>query len=257
MKVDTSNFFKMIKKHPEQFFIVHYSSQSLFDDETQGLSPRITSIVVMHYATRQIVSFAVHTTAELLRVDKNDVESRYDDIEKEMLARFFDFLRDRLDRYWIHWNMRNITFGFEHLEHRSRCLGNADPPILHVDQRLNLNDIFSERYGPDFAPHPKMKNLILFNGALPQTFLDGPQEAAAFKAKEFIRMNTSTICKVEFFRYAIIAAERGKLRTAGKGWGVWIDRLLESRVAKIVTLAAALFGVLVGLYQIFLWVWRG
>ena len=113
MKVDAANFFKEIEKHPEQFYIVHYSSQSLFDEDTNGLSPRITSIAAMHFATRQTVSFSVHTAAELLGVSKDDLQSRYDDIEKEMLSRFFEFMRDKLDRYWVHWNMRNITFGFE------------------------------------------------------------------------------------------------------------------------------------------------
>lgn len=256
MKVDTSNFFRSIKKSPEQFFIVHYSSQSLFDEGADGLSPRITSIVVMHFATRQTVSFAVHTIAELLKVPKEDVESRYDEIEKEMLAQFFSFLRDRLDRYWIHWNMRNITFGFEHLEHRSRYLGNPDPPLLSMEHRLNLNDIFKEKYG-EYAGHPRMKNLVLLNGALPPAFLDGAQEAAAFKAREFIRMQSSTICKVEFFRYAIVLAKCGKLRTGSKDWGVWIDRLLEGRSAKIAVLAAAVVGVPAGLYQAYLWLRGG
>ena len=253
MKVDTTNFFKEIGEHPEQFYIIHYSSQSLFDEGTEGLSPRITSIVVMHFATRQIVSFSVHTSAELLGIPKDEVEGRYDEIEKEMLARFFDFVRDKLDRYWIHWNMRNITFGFEHLEHRSRRLGNGMPPILPMEHRLNLNDMLKAKYGSDYAPDPKMKNLILLNGALPPTFLDGAQESAAFKAKDFIRMHASTISKVEFFRHAIILAEKGKLHTASKGWGVRVDRLLESRGAKIAALVAAIVGVCVGLYQGFLW----
>jgi hypothetical protein len=109
MKIDVSNFFQSIKDHPDQFYIIHYSSQSLFDEGTDGLSPRITSIVVMHYATRQTMSFAVHTIAELLKITKDDVPSRYDDIEREMLGKFFAFMRDKLDRYWIHWNMRNVT----------------------------------------------------------------------------------------------------------------------------------------------------
>jgi hypothetical protein len=252
MKVDNSNFFRQVKQSPEQFYIIHYSSQSLFDEGADGLSPRITSIVVMHYATRQTMSFAVHTIAELLKIPKDEVEANYNQIEKEMLSQFFCFLRERLDRYWIHWNMRNITFGFEHLEHRSRYLGNGEPPILNVEHRLNLNDIFKEKYG-DYAEHPRMKNLVLLNGTLPPAFLDGAQEAAAFKAREFIRMQSSTICKVEFFRHAIVLAERGKLRTASNGWGVWIDRLLESRSAKIIALVAAIVGVPAGLYQAILW----
>jgi hypothetical protein len=258
MKINTSNFFSNVSKNPDQFFIIHYSSQSLYDEGTEGLSPRITSIVAMHFATRQTMSFSVHAVAELMGISREEVASRYDDIEKEMLARFFDFLRDRLDHNWIHWNMRNLTFGFEHLEHRSRHLGNPDPPILNVEQRLNLNDILQEKYGRNYAQNPRMKNLVLLNGSLPQGFLDGAQEAAAFKAKEFIRMHASTISKVEFFRHTIILAQKGKLRTSSKGWGVRIDRLLESRLAKVAVLVAAVIGIGgITLYQAYTWIHGG
>jgi hypothetical protein len=126
---NASNFCSAVHKNPDQFYIIHYSSQSLYDEGTEGLSPRITSIVVMHFATRQTVSFSVHAAADLMGISREDVAFRYDDIEKKMLADFFGFLRDRLDRNWIHWNMRNLTFGFEHLEHRSRRLGNPDGAV--------------------------------------------------------------------------------------------------------------------------------
>jgi hypothetical protein len=60
MKVNASNFFGNVVKAPERFFVIHYSSQSLYDADSQGLSPRITSIAVMHFATRQTTSFLVH-----------------------------------------------------------------------------------------------------------------------------------------------------------------------------------------------------
>src|SRR5882762_10510496 len=56
--------------------------------------PAHTSIVVMHYATRQTVSFALHAVAESMSISKDEVESHYDHIEKEVLERFFHFLRD-------------------------------------------------------------------------------------------------------------------------------------------------------------------
>jgi hypothetical protein len=60
MKVSASNFFGNLVKASERFFVIHYSSQSLYDADSQGLSPRITSIAVMHFATRQTTSFSVH-----------------------------------------------------------------------------------------------------------------------------------------------------------------------------------------------------
>ena len=256
MAVESGNFFQSVEKHPDRFYIIHYSSQSLYDEGVDGLSPRITSIVVLHFATRQTVSFALHAEAEALGISKDDVESNYDAIEKALLERFYAFLRDRRERYWVHWNMRNLTFGFEHLEHRYRSLCKAEPPSVPVEVRLNLNDILIDRYGPDYASAPRMKNLMLLNGELDVRFLEGAKEAEAFLKKEFIRMHSSTISKVEFFRHVISLAIKGKLRTAGKGILVRIDRLLEGRTARVIAFVAAVAGLIsipIAAYQVHLW----
>lgn len=253
MKVNSINFFKSVVKEPDQFYIIHYSSQSLYDPDSEGHSPRITSIAVMHFATSQTTSFSVHAVADLLKIGKDDVESRYNDIEKQMLLSFFEFMRDRVDRYWIHWRMQNLTFGFEHLEHRSRYLGNPDPPKVPFENRLDLSAILQIKYGRDYVANPRMINLALQNGRLPQGFLNGEQEAEAFKNKNFIRMHASTLAKVDFFRHVISLSQQGRLRTATKNWGVRVDRLLESRTAKTIALAAGVIGAFVAVYQAILW----
>jgi hypothetical protein len=248
------DFFKKVTKHPDRYYLIHYSSQSLFDAEVGGLSPRITSIVVRHYATGQTVSFSVHTVAEHLHINSENIQARYDKIERELLTEFYTFVRDRRDKWWVHWNMRNVTFGFEHLEHRYRVLLKAEPPSIPVEVRLNLNDLLKDRYGDDYAPDPRMASLMDLNGGRVQGFLSGKEEAEAFKAKDFIRMNASTIAKVGFFSHVISAASRGKLKTAGKGFANFVDRLLESRKARIVAAIAALFGLAVSIVQIVLWI---
>jgi hypothetical protein len=253
MKINPSNFFKSVANEPDQLYVIHYSSQSLYDADSEGHSTRITSIAVMHFATRQTTSFSVHAVADLLRIGKDEVETRYNDIEKEMLLRFFEFVRDRLDKYWIHWRMQNLTYGFEHLEHRSRLLGNPDPPWVPFENRLDLSAILQSKYGRDYVPNPRMINLAQQNGTLPQGFLTGEQEAEAFKNKDFIRMHASTLAKVDFFRHVILLAQQGRLRTATKNWGVRVDRLLESRMAKVIALAAGMVGAAVAVYQAVLW----
>src|SRR5579871_5963022 len=98
--------FALINKHPDRFYIIHYSSQSLFDTEAGALSPRITSIVVRHFSTGQTVSFSTHTVAERMGIAPQDIESRYDDIERTILQEFYNFARDRREKCWVHWNMR-------------------------------------------------------------------------------------------------------------------------------------------------------
>ncbi len=252
---NTNSFFNGVKSHPERYFVIHYSSQSLYDEgvDRGGLSPRITSIVVMHFSTRQTVTFAMHAVAEELGISKDQIETRYDEIEAAILERFYTFARDRREKYWVHWNMRNIVFGFEHLEHRYRALTKKEPPSIPVEVRINLNDVLRERYGDQFAADPRMLNLMLLNGARDPRFLLGNEEAEAFKSKDFIRMHSSTISKVEFFRYVTVQAIAGKLRTAGSGFLVRVDKLLEGRLARlasfftsVVGVVGALVGALVG-----------
>lgn len=237
--VDTIDFFPVIRKHPERFYLIHYSSERLFDEATGGLSPRITSIVVMHYQTQQIESYALHAVAETLGIPRDQVQSRFDEIERELLSRFYAFVRDRRQASWVHWNMRSLVFGFEHLEHRYRLLTKSEPPSIPVEVRVNLNDALKQRYGPDYAPDPRMKSLMLLQGDLSKQFMEGAEESEAFKAGDYIRMNASTISKVQFFKHVIEQTLRGKLRTAGRSLFNKIDRLLESRSARVMALTAA------------------
>lgn len=253
-----SGFWKAIEEHPDRFYIIHYSSQSLFDAEAikgeGALSPRITSVVVRHFKSGQTVSFSTHTVAEYLGIPWDEIEARYDEIEKELLTQFYDWARDRREKYWIHWNMRNVTFGFEHLEHRYRVLTKKEPPSIPVEVRINLNDALKGRYGSDYAPDPRMASLMDMNGERVQGFLTGKEESEAFKSKDFIRMNASTIAKVGFFSYVISASSKGKLKTSGHGFLNFMDRQLESRKNRAIAAVAAVVGLVVGTVQIAIWV---
>lgn len=247
------SFIAEIKKHPERFYIIHYSCQSLYDDN-EALSPRITSIAITHFSTEQTVSFSTHAIAEELHIPRDQVFGRFDDVEHALLREFYNFVRDRKDRYWVHWNMRNLTYGFEHLEHRYRTLGGKDAAIIPVEQRLNLNDLLADRFGSGYASHPKMKSLMDLNGGVHRHFLNGQEEVQAFQNADFIRMHNSTLSKAGFFYQVIRKLISGKLKTASKGIGVALDRLFESRSAKSVGLIATVVTIVVGFWQIGLWV---
>lgn len=241
---NSRDLMKRIRKRPENFFIIHYSCQSLFD-ENEGLSPRITSIAVIHFITGQAVSFSTHAVAERLKIDRNSVREKFDEIEFQLLEEFYKFVRDRRDRFWVHWNMRNLTYGFEHLDHRYRALGGPDTPVIPIEHRINLNDILADRYGSHYAPHPKMKSLMELNGGIHRDFLMGMEEVEAFNNNEFIRMHNSTLCKVEFFRIVINKLVNGKIHTKSNSLGVRLDRLFESRFAKGIALIGACIGLAV------------
>lgn len=239
---NSREFLREVKGHPENFYIIHYSCQSLYDDN-DALSPRITSIAITHFSTEQTVSFSTHSVAEELHIAREHVRDRFDDVELALLREFYGFVRDRRDKYWIHWNMRNLTYGFEHLEHRYRVLGGNDAPIIPVERRLNLNDLLADRYGSDYAAHPKLKSLMEMNGGVHRHVLTGEEEVQAFQNNEFIRMHNSTLSKVGFLHLVIRRALSGKLRTASRGIGITLDRIFESRTAKGVGLVSTVTGI--------------
>lgn len=247
-----SEFFKEIQRHPERFYIIHYSCQSLYDDN-DGLSPRVTSIAVLHYGTGQTVSFSTHTIAEELGFERSAVAEHFDEIESKLLSQFFNFIRDRRDKFWVHWNMRNLTYGFEHIEHRYRKLTKNDAVSVPVERRLNLNDMLAERFGSDYATHPKLTNLMEQNGGRHRHFLTGPEEVEAFKKCEFIRMHQSTLCKVGFFRSAIVKTLEGRLITQSKLFFYKIDRLFDSRAARAIGFFSSAIGIISSLVGIPVW----
>jgi hypothetical protein len=102
LHMNANSFIKEIKKHPDRFYIIHYSSENLFDRTIQGITPRITSVVICHYATGQLQSFAIHTAADILGISRQDVPAQYDVIEREMLRQLYDFLSSRTQNFWIH-----------------------------------------------------------------------------------------------------------------------------------------------------------
>lgn len=237
------DFIAKLKRTPDGFFIIHYSCQSLFDDNA-GLSPRITSIAVVHFATEQTVSFSTHAIAEELHITRENVPTRFDEVERRLLDNFYRFMQERRGAYWVHWNMRNLTYGFEHLEHRYRVLGGTNPSVVPVEQRINLNDMLADHYGNDYAANPKMPSLMQLNGGISRHFLTGEQEVEAFRNQEYLRMHNSTLCKVGFFHFVVRQLIQGRLKTSSKGFGVKLDRLFESRLAKVIALLSSIAGVI-------------
>jgi len=210
----------------------------------------------MHYGTWQTVSFSTHSIAEELGFSRNDVLENFDEIEMTLLEAFFSFVRERRDKFWVHWNMRNITYGFEHIEHRYRKLNQKDPPIVPVERRINLNDMLSERFGTGYTEHPKLQHLMEANGGRRRHFLSGPEEVDAFNRCEFIRMHQSTLCKVEFFRTVIARTIDGRLRINSNSLLYRADRLFDSRLARAIGACSSAIGVITPLIGLLIWLFR-
>jgi hypothetical protein len=185
----------------DHVLVVHYSCESFFD-RPDGLSPRTTSIAVLHLSSRQTSSFSLHLVAEREGLSLETASKvELDSIEKKMLSEFFDLVKSRDRHLWLHWNMRDSTYGFQALVQRARVLsisaGKCVPP--NDDRLYDLSNIIHDIYSSRYAEHPRLAKLIEQNGFSTRNFLSGADEAAAYENKEFVNLHYSTLAKVNIF----------------------------------------------------------
>lgn len=205
----------------------------------------MTSIAVNDFATGQTMSFSIHVVAERLGIERGDIHNRYEEVERQLLQDFFSYCRDRRNETWVHWNMENIAYGFEHIEHRYSVLTKDDkPPSVPVENRVNLSSMIRDRYGKDYAPHPRMQKLMELNGEVDRNFLRGPDEIEAFRRHEFVRLHLSVLAKLHFFRAVIEKIQSGRLKTTSKSIVNLADKALDSRFARIASVIANLLAIL-------------
>ena len=245
--MDARSELKHLDKNQNSLLAIHYSCQNL-NDSNEGYSPRITSIAVFHVGSHTMHSFSIHLIAEVKKIARGDIHNHYNDLEAVMLEDFYKFVQEHQDHSWLHWNMTNINFGFETLEHRYRVLTDKIPPKIADTKKHNLSSLVSEIYGSNYVDHPKMPNLMDLNGGKSRDFLTGAEEVQAFERKEYIKLHKSTMSKVYFFNSVFHKLVRRKLRTARSNWKERINRGLESTPVKIISFVAVLFAIF-QLYQ--------
>lgn len=183
----------------------------------------------------QMHSFSIHLIAEEMNISRDDIFNRYDEIENNMLEKFFNFLSLRhTDAIWIHWNMTNINFGFETIEHRYKVLSRNEPIHIAKQNKFNISNLLKKRYGSNYANDPKMLNLMELNGCLDRNFLTGEEEVRAYKAKEFVKLHNSTMCKVYFFRDVYGEMICNKLRTNTNKFRYKVNVLYQNTIVQII-----------------------
>lgn len=240
----------------EHVLLVHYSCDSFYD-RPEGQTPRVTSIAVRNYLSAQTVSFSIHKIAEVENVEFSDIENNYDRLEKEMLSEFFDFLRERRTHIWVHWNMRDINYGFSALEHRFRVLG-GEPVILEDSQKVDLARLLIALYGTRYTGHPRLESLMNKNRMTDLNFLTGKGEAGAFENKEYVKLHQSTLRKVDLFSNILGRTLDGSLKTDTRWTDIhginpklWTEIVAQHWIVALVGIAASVLTVGLAVANIF------
>jgi hypothetical protein len=134
------------------------------------------------------------------------------DGEPEALASFAEFAESHRDRYWLHWNMRNAAYGFEHIQERlgQVCRGKG----FHIpDHKADLGLICWQVYGD--MPHGeggKLHGLCVANDVTTAGALAGSDIQAKVKAGQWAGVKHSVLRKVEMIQALWGRVLQGTLR---------------------------------------------
>lgn len=196
--------------------VIHYSCESFYD-RPNGASPRVTSIAVRNLDTGQTLSFSIHQVAERQRVQPSDIASKYDALERQMLDEFYGYVGAYRGTKYVHWNMRDINYGFAAIEHRHRVLEGA-PLIIEDSRKVDLARLMIDIYGVAYTGHPRLETLMAQNDIKPLDFMTGKQEADAFDNSDYVSLHRSTLRKVDVIANIAERAFNRHLKTNTTWW---------------------------------------
>ena len=234
---------------PEDVYVIHYSCESFYGIP-EGRSPRVTSIAVRNFSSGQTASFSIHKFAELNGVALGRVKDAYDDLEQKMLHEFYEWVRDRQSSDWVHWNMRDINYGFPALEHRFTVLGGT-PVRIDESRKFDLSRALVTLYGRGYSEHPRLESLMKMNRMTDKDFLSGEDEAKAFESGQYIELHLSTLRKVDTLCSFLESMIKDRLRTRAR----WHERhdvrdligmVKEHWLVVTVTISVPVLGVVTG-----------
>lgn len=210
---------KKYMTNKKDYAFIHYACQSFYEAQ-QDISPRIAAICVMYANSKQVHLFSLASLAERKNVDLTCCdEKELDVLEKELIQDFYTFMKGQKNiRFWLHWNMRDQNYGFEAIAQRyCRLAQRKKAPIqMDNDKLINMSSLLHQRYGENFADHPRLISLLNVNNIHPKNLLDGAQEAEAFKGKAYLVIDRSVQAKVQSFAEVMDRAGNQELITKGK-----------------------------------------
>lgn len=197
---------------------IHYACEDLYNRIDR--SPRVTAIAMCNLRTEESRSFSLHHTAESMGIAKDCIEENYDKIERRMLHDFFIWLQDHKDAFYLHWNMKSATYGFQAIEHRYRTLTQEkeQPYQVHHVQKTDLARLLQDIYGSEYIENPRFNNILEKNNCIPKGFIKGENEPIAFQEKRLLDIHNSTVDKARVICHIATQAQHKTLKTNTRWW---------------------------------------
>ncbi|SEN21641.1 hypothetical protein SAMN04488003_11161 [Loktanella fryxellensis] len=229
-------------------WVIHYSCESFYERK-DGRSPRITSIAIRKLDAGQTVSFSIHQVAELGGIDLTGITAQYDALERKMLDAYFAHIGSHRGMKYLHWNMRDINYGFAAIEHRYRVLG-GQPYVISDDNKFDLARLLIDIYGVGYTGHPRLTTILEKNRVDPRDFLNGASEAEAFEQQNYVGLHQSTLRKVDVLANIAGRAYDRSLKTNTSWWEMhggtlrtFLNFAAENRPFQLIAGLASIIGL--------------
>lgn len=247
---DRKTAVKNLKKTTEdssKVLFIHYSASNTLDDDDYGnISPIITSIVIKSLDGQIDKQFAIHLEADKADIPKEQIQDSYRELELRILRLYNDFVKRHRDCFWIHWDMKNIHFGFEAIKHRyEKIFGDlSDYCEVPSTNKKNLRNIIEGMYGENFVSGADtLKSLLLCNSdnVEDNRYLSFDNESTQFENKNFSAVIRSVDLKVDFIKKATNNLSYKKLIVSNRNnYAIFIDTINHP----IFTFSGWIFGLI-------------
>lgn len=250
---ESKGIVERLKKNPNKSLIIHYSRQNLTDNESGVATPRIIAILIKSLDGKENHCFAINYEAEKADVILENITDYYDQLEERLLKSFNTFVKNHRDCQWIHWDMNDVHFSFEAIEHRYQVMVDAkgnDFQEISTNNRINLNSLLKSIFGSNYEKDPQLENLMKSNndGVLKDRYLKLDEEAKAFKNLDFPAILESLLCKVNFLLDVVDKVSNGSLKVSSKYWinklKAFITHPITATISIILTLISIILKVL-------------
>lgn len=232
-------------KSRQHAFVLHYVGESF-----ASVRHRVTAIAARNLGSGVTECFELEN--ELRRSGVNPLTASSDELdraERRVLDAFYAFVRSHPNYFWLHWNMRNSTFGFLALQNRQKELGGRDvsiPDHYRLDLADRLIDIYGDRYAESTN---RLRSLAVRNSLELPFLMDGEQQGKNVERRDFGAVTRSLLNRIDVLYAVATKVHEGTLKTDAP----WHDRragaggLLQWAREHPVMLAVALLAPIVGI----------
>ena len=211
----------------------------------------ITTIVVRSLNNRINECFGLHLEADLIGVSKSEIKDFYSDLELSMLEKFMAFVRSHNKSYWINWNMKDVSFGFQAIKHRYWKLtgrtnsGYSDIPTF---RRINLDVLISDMFGENYSEESdKLLDLMTKNGYDTHSYLSSNEESIDFCNGNYNSVLDSVRTKVAAVAFLFEKLESNKIKIPHKNTYAKFIEIVTHPIMAFIGWIATITGLIIGI----------